>query len=169
MLLDVRPILYAPGKQLDFQFDMDLSDLEFYGRFPLRERVRVSGTVRNSADVLTLSLTACAILHTFCDRCGKPLAVKKEVPFSCILAREVRDENNDEIVLLRDGQTDVEELAREAVILNMDTRQLCSEDCKGLCPRCGADWNAGPCSCAKETDSRWAVLATLLHNSEDET
>lgn len=24
---------------------------------------------------------------------------------------------------------------------------LCREDCRGLCPRCGANLNAGPCTC----------------------
>ena len=31
MLFDVKPILHTPGKQLDFQFALDLSDLEFGG------------------------------------------------------------------------------------------------------------------------------------------
>ena len=73
-------------------------------------------------------------------------------------------EENDEIVLLENGQVDAGELAREAFILGMDTKTLCSEDCKGLCPRCGADLNVGPCSCKKEVDPRLAVLAKLLEN-----
>ncbi|MDY5613643.1 MAG: DUF177 domain-containing protein, partial [Dysosmobacter sp.] len=54
--------------------------------------------------------------------------------------------------------------ARTAFILEMDTKTLCSEDCKGLCPRCGADLNLGPCSCKKEVDPRLAALAKLLEN-----
>ena len=73
-------------------------------------------------------------------------------------------EDNDEIVLLEDGQVDAGELAREAFVLGMDTKTLCSEDCKGLCPRCGADLNLGPCSCKKDVDPRLAVLAKLLEN-----
>ena len=74
----------------------------------------------------------------------------------------------DEIVLLEDGEVDVGDLARTAFILGMDTKTLCSEDCKGLCPRCGADLNLGPCSCGKEADPRLAVLARLLENRENE-
>ena len=69
-----------------------------------------------------------------------------------------------DIVLLEAGRVDAGELARTAFILGMDTKTLCSEDCKGLCPRCGADLNLGPCSCKKETDPRLAVLAKLLEN-----
>ena len=62
------------------------------------------------------------------------------------------------------GKVDVEDLARTAFILGMDTKTLCSEDCKGLCARCGADLNLGPCSCKKEVDPRLAALAKLLEN-----
>ena len=47
-------------------------------------------------------------------------------------------------------------------MLNMDSRLLCREDCKGLCFRCGKDLNEGPCGCQAEADPRLAVLKTLL-------
>ena len=62
---------------------------------------------------------------------------------------------------------DLGDLARTAFILDMDTKTLCSEDCKGLCPRCGADLNQGPCSCKKkDVDPRLAVLAKLLEKGD---
>ena len=65
-----------------------------------------------------------------------------------------------------DGAVDAEEVARTAFILGMDSKFLCSEDCKGLCPTCGADLNLGPCGCRKEVDPRLAVLAQLLQQDE---
>ena len=103
---------------------------------------------------IPLSEASCIIAHLFAE-----LAL----PCSCC-----NREDNDEIVLLEDGEVDVGDLARTAFILGMDTKTLCSEDCKGLCPRCGADLNLGPCSCGKETDPRLAVLAKLLENRENE-
>ena len=162
MLLNVKPILHTPGKRLDFQFELDLSDMEFSGRYPISRPVAVSGEVRNTAGILELSLNARSTLDAVCDRCGKAFKQDKDVPFACMLAEELQNEENDEIVLLEDGMVDVGDLARTAFILDMDTKTLCSEDCKGLCPRCGADLNIGPCSCKKETDPRLAVLAKLL-------
>lgn len=164
MLFDVKPILHTPGKQLGFQFELDLSDVEFSGRYPISRPVAVSGAVRNTAGILELELSANTTLDAVCDRCGKAFLQEKEIPYSCMLAEELQNEDNDEIVLLEDGCVDVGELARTAFILGMDTKTLCSEDCKGLCPRCGADLNLGPCSCKKETDPRLAVLAKLLEN-----
>ena len=168
MLLNVKPILHTPGKRMDFQFSMDLSDLEFAGRYPVTQPVEVTGQVRNTADVLELELTARTTLDAVCDRCGKAFSQEKEVTYQCLLAEELQNEDNDEIVLLEDGQADVGDLARTAFILGMDSKTLCSEDCKGLCPRCGADLNLGPCSCKKEVDPRLAVLAKLLENDKKE-
>ena len=162
MRISVKPILNAPGKRLPFSFTMDLSDVEFSGRYPVQEPVLVEGTITNTADVLELKLTARTTLSSVCDRCAKEFRNPKEIPFSCLLAEELQDEENDEIVLLEQDEVDAGDLARTAFILGMDTKTLCSEDCKGLCPRCGADLNLGPCSCKKETDPRLAVLAKLL-------
>jgi uncharacterized protein len=41
-------------------------------------------------------------------------------------------------------------------------KPLCREDCRGLCPECGADWNAGDCACEKtKVDPRLEVLKGL--------
>ena len=164
MVIDVRPILHTPGRRLDFQFDLDLSGLEFDGRTPISRPVAVTGVIRNTAGLLELSLTAQTTLDAVCDRCGKEFPLEKEVTYCCMLAEELQNEDSDEIVLLEDGKANAGELARTAFILGMDSKTLCSEDCKGLCPRCGADLNLGPCSCKKEPDPRLAALASLLEN-----
>lgn len=165
MRFDVKPILNSPGRSLDFQFTLDLSDTELNGQYPAQEPVAVSGFVRNTAGLLQLFMTAETVLDAACDRCAKPIRLPKRVEFRCMLAEELEDEENDEIVLLEDGEVDVEDLARTAFILDMDAKFLCSEDCLGLCPRCGADLNLGPCGCKKETDPRLAALASLLENN----
>lgn len=164
--LDVRPILYAPGKSLSFRLTLDLSDLDFNGGRPVTRPVAVEGTVRNRAGVLTLDLSASSTLNACCDRCGKRFPLDVRADFGCTLAETLENDENDEIVLLRDGCVDVAELARSAFILNMDAKTLCSEDCKGLCPRCGANLNEGPCGCEPERDPRWAALAALLEPPE---
>lgn len=166
MRFNVKPILHTPGKSLPFRFTMDLSGSAFNGQYPAREPVEVSGAVRNTAGLLELELTATTVLDARCDRCARPIRIPVDIPFRCLLAEELEDEDNDEIVLLEDGEVDLDELARTAFILGIDTRFLCSEDCKGLCPRCGADLNQGPCSCKKETDPRLAALAALLKDKE---
>ena len=54
MRLDLRSIIHVPGASLPFQFELDLSGLDFYGEKPFAHPVRVSGAVRNMADALLL-------------------------------------------------------------------------------------------------------------------
>ena len=168
MRINVKSILNTPGASLPFSFSLDLSDMEFGGQYPVTDPVAVEGVVRNAADVLELTLTARTTLSAICDRCTKPFRKPMEVPFQCLLAEKLENGENDEIVLLENGEVDAGDLARTAFILGMDTKFLCSEECRGLCPRCGADLNLGPCGCKKETDPRLAVLAKLLEHSENE-
>jgi len=50
----------------------------------------------------------------------------------------------------------------EQLQLNVPMKPLCRADCRGLCPDCGADLNAGACSCAEtRADPRWGSLAAL--------
>ena len=46
-------------------------------------------------------------------------------------------------------EVDLTPLVYEETILALPTRALCGEDCRGLCPRCGANLNEGPCGCAR--------------------
>lgn len=61
-----------------------------------------------------------------------------------------------------DGETiNLEPLIREQFVLAVPFAPLCREDCKGLCPQCGTDWNTGTCSCEKPVDPRLAALKGL--------
>jgi DUF177 domain-containing protein len=52
-------------------------------------------------------------------------------------------------------------LVVEHTMLGLPTIPLCSEDCRGLCPRCGINRNVRACTCATETSSRSSGLAAL--------
>lgn len=167
MRLNLREILHVPGASLPFAFQMDLSDLDFYGERPVCEPVQVSGTVRNMADALVLEGTAETTLDLICDRCLKPFRQDMRVPVETLLAETLEDEENDEILLLDNGEVDLDEVFTTALVLAMDSKHVCSEDCKGLCATCGADLNEGPCGCKPEIDPRFAALAQLLDKENE--
>jgi uncharacterized protein len=62
---------------------------------------------------------------------------------------------------LHDDIVDLEPLARDAVLLELPLAPLCTDACRGLCPRCGADLNAGDCGCPTDVDPRWSALDRL--------
>lgn len=168
MRLDLRHIIHIPGAHEDFAYELDLSEVKSFGEKPFARPVQVSGTVRNMAGALELTGKARTVLDTQCDRCLKPLALEMEVPVETLLAEELADEESDEIVLLENGQVDLDEIFATACILALEPKHLCKEDCKGLCPTCGADLNRGPCGCKKELDPRLAVLAKLLDKKDSQ-
>ena len=63
----------------------------------------------------------------------------------------------------RADEIDLRAAVREQWLLTVPGFLLCREDCRGLCPTCGADLNVGDCACPPEVtvDSRWDALRSL--------
>ncbi len=63
------------------------------------------------------------------------------------------------------GKVDIAPRIRDEVILLLPTHPLCVPECKGLCPKCGANLNHGNCEhvapATPKIDPRWAKLAEL--------
>ena len=165
MRLNLKDIIHAPGKSKSFDFQLDYEQLDISDESPAVEPIRVSGAVRNVADALVLEGEAVTTLSLVCDRCLKPFEREMEVTLDTLLATEVESEDSD-IVLLDNDEIDLDELVREAFILDMDTKHLCSDNCKGLCSGCGVDLNHEECRCKPEVDPRLASLAKLLEDKD---
>jgi len=90
-----------------------------------------------------------------CFRCLKGFERMVETPFEFYADRsgtgrryEEQELERDHYMGFHDGRRlDLTELAREALLIELPIAPHCREDCKGLCPRCGADLNDGPCAC----------------------
>ena len=130
------------------------------------QQVRLRGEIKTEVELL-------------CDRCAAPerraLAVEFDTSFIPLEVEAVKAENvelqaEDLLLSAYEGDAvDLDELVREQILLALPTRHLCREDCKGLCQKCGADLNAGDCSCGRgEVDPRWAALADLKKGSNGE-
>ncbi len=60
-------------------------------------------------------------------------------------------------------RANIVEVVRQAVLLEIDMMPLCSDDCRGLCVRCGRNLNEGDCGCSgDEIDERWAALKDFM-------
>lgn len=138
----------------------------------LRGAAQVGGRASRKGGEVWLSGNIRATVEAVCDRCLRPVGLPLELDFresfmplaaAAGPKEETELQDEDLFVSVYEGdEIDVDELVREQVLLALPTRFVCREDCKGLCPQCGADLNAGPCSCpTKEIDPRWAALASL--------
>ena len=164
MLLGLSKIIDCPGASIPFSVSVDLSDLCYGVSYPVTEPVLASGTVRNTAGVLMMDGELSTTIHGICDRCASPFDREIHFPINVVLVTELADEENeDEWVFPLEGDSaDLDDIVRTVFVLNLDSKLLCKESCKGLCHRCGKNLNDGPCSCQKELDPRFAALKQLL-------
>ena len=164
MLLGLSKIIDCPGASVPFSTSIDLSDLQYGTCYPVSESVDAEGIVRNTAGVLMMTGMVRTCIHGICDRCAAPFDRQVEIPINVVLVTELADEDNeDEWVFPLEGDSaDLEDIVRTVFVLNMDSKLLCKEDCKGMCCRCGTNLNEAACNCQKELDPRFAALKQLL-------
>jgi len=90
-----------------------------------------------------------------------------EIQFKPALAESEREETELEeedldIVYIKGSEIDLFDLIREQVFLSLPIKPVCSSECLGLCPQCGANLNREKCGCGVETvDPRFAVLKKI--------
>jgi uncharacterized protein len=90
------------------------------------------------------------------DLIFRPVGADSDAPERSITAPET------EIGYYQRDSLALEDVLREQVLLSLPARTLCKPDCKGLCPRCGANRNLQPCSCETgPSDARWEALGGL--------
>ncbi len=160
--LDLSPILHCPEGKVKTSFTLDLSNLDFFGEKPIQNPVTIDATVENHGGALVLQGQASSLLQLCCDRCGESISTTKNVPLDSLVAQTLEDQEHDEILLLEGTYLPLGEIATTAFILAMDTKTLCSDQCKGLCPRCGVNLNQKDCTCPQENTSPFVALASLL-------
>ena len=100
-----------------------------------------------------------------CRRCLKEVEVFVDEDAHFIFSSEGEDAADDPDVYSFDPLAvtlDLRPAVREAWLLAAPAYALCREDCKGLCPNCGIDWNNGTCDCVPATtESRWDALRAI--------
>lgn len=140
--------------------DIELSDEEFSFPDPVTAEIRfelAGSEVRASGRAETVVVGRCV-------RClgeaRTPLQGRMEVLFEHnpdLLKPDMQNlGGEDGSVAYYDGDAvcaDAE--MREALLLELPPLPLCREDCRGLCPKCGADLNVGPCGCPPDEEGGW--------------
>jgi uncharacterized protein len=132
--------------------------------------IKVTGRASRKGEEVRLRGQIKTEVELSCDRCLAPRDTPMEVEFdTSFIPQAAASAETDNVELLPEhlavatyegDSVDLDELVREQIVLALPTRHLCREDCKGLCPTCGADLNAETCSCdTKEVDPRWSALA----------
>src|SRR5919199_2128329 len=156
----VADLLHRPGARRRVQQSAVLDSLRVVGStVPARSEVHVDATLEWVTDGLLATGVATGPFEAECRRWLTVVHGEVEAKFQELFEFEARE---GESYPIKGDRIDLAPLAREALLLELPLAPLCREACLGLCPRCGADLNAGPCQCAvDDRDPRWAVLDAL--------
>lgn len=112
-----------------------------------------------------------ALLKLQCARCLKEfehkVTSKLDIVYTLTPERDVKErelaKEDVGVSYLSGDEIDINAVLVEQLSLDMPMQTVCTIDCKGLCPKCGADLNQGKCGCPVEghMDTRFAKLKEL--------
>jgi uncharacterized protein len=172
MKIDIRQIQNEPKV---FHLSETAQELEIAvdgAKFPFPIEVEFTGMLSGDEIICQADITAEVELE--CGRCleifNLPMYSHVQFVVQQLDAPDDIVNEDDDFEIISKSQADLEigQRVREVVILGMPLKPLCSEDCKGLCPMCGANLNEAPCDCVPDkTDERWDVLKNLFNDQTD--
>lgn len=169
MIIDLGQMEEA-SRPFELSVSADELDLD-NPTFHLTGDVRASGEIRKGSAQVDVNGSISAPAEIDCARCLEPIARDLTFDFAASFVapenfsadkeREVSAEDLD-VDILESDQIDLKQLVREQIVLNFPEQVFCGPDCKGLCPKCGANRNLIDCNCdLDEIDPRWAALKNL--------
>lgn len=173
-IADVSKIYNGETDKIDFDFefvcDEDTGDLEFL------QPVKVSGQIYEMAkgkyeaeSYVCLKISVSGTYTCLCARCAKELTKTFNINADYSVTRSDSTDRED-YVAAPEGLLDVGEIARSLFYLELPSKVLCSDNCRGLCPVCGCDLNSETCSCKQEKmgANKLSGLKALLDSCDDE-
>ena len=153
MQLDVSQILRNQGEILNFDHEIVLENKEFKSqRIEFKEPVKAKGTVKNVGGVLVLEMEVSGSFSSVCDRCLKEITGTIKFSEEQSYVKSESEEKGEDALVITDKKIDLYDLTVKGVFANLPSKNLCSDDCKGICHKCGADLNLEECKCKEEDD-----------------
>jgi uncharacterized protein len=138
---------------------------------PVREGVRVTGRLSSAGSGrYYFSGHLSGVTQQECRRCLVAVESEVDADVHVLFAEPGGEDEDDPDVYPLEGARgdliDLRQAVREQWLLEVPAFSVCRPDCRGLCPKCGADLNAGACGCAPDIDDRWDALRKIRDASE---
>ena len=143
--------------------------------FRVAAPVTLAFDIYKDKDQFRLIGTVQTTLELPCSRCLEAFTWPVDSSFDLRYQPHARNTGEGEREIEEDDLTtafyendtiDLGQLMREQLYLALPMKPLCGDDCKGLCPTCGSNWNKGTCDCSNQSeDPRLAALKALRRDS----
>lgn len=122
--------------------------------------VEVTGHAAKVRQTVSLRVKVKTAMDMECSRCLEPVTAPVVAEFTCTFVPAgskigegdpSRLDEDLDVGYYQDDIIDLEPQVLEQVVLQVPFKPLCREDCKGLCPHCGANLNTDACQCERGT------------------
>ena len=150
--------------ELSEELDLSVEAVEF----PEPIEVEISGS--KTGDELIFQGTVSTKVEAECARCMEnfesEVSSKLQFVIQLLEISHPQDSDDDDFVILPKTiqEYDISQRVREAILLELPLKPLCSETCLGLCPMCGVNLNDSNCDCTPDkSDERWDSLKQLFN------
>lgn len=146
MKINLKQLFNIVGESKKFEYSIEANELSDIKGYDFSSPVEINGRIFNKAGIVYLEYSIDFSLLITCDRCLKELV--RTYHFDCdhIVVPSVSDDNYEYIVA--DSESiELNEIAVTDLLLQLPTKNLCKDDCKGLCMICGCDLNESECNC----------------------
>ncbi|MCR5321796.1 MAG: DUF177 domain-containing protein [Lachnospiraceae bacterium] len=170
MRISLSEILNLNGSTKGFEIPVEMDLFAYDGSeysFISKEPVMIKLNKVSPNTLRFLAQTHC-VLSAVCSRCLEPV----ELPFDInvddelIIAdngRACTRDDDEKLSYVEDYELDVDNFIKEELMIRFPLKVLCSEECKGICPKCGANLNKGECGCDRTVlDPRMAKIRDLF-------
>lgn len=149
--------------------ETEMQDLDIRGRkIKFFEPIKYDGEIFRIEGEKLLYLSIAYSYNEACGRCLESFANKEEIDLRAKLVDKadkdiVDDDEYEDIIYYIGDEIDLQEYIINTVILSLPMKPLCSEECKGLCPKCGANHNQTKCDCViEDIDPRFQKLKNFF-------
>lgn len=174
MRIDLSELLSVADKELDVQADIEMQrfvsrmcDYEIIDKKPLFISLRNTG---KKAFSLETNIVLSVLIP--CGRCLED--VKYDMNITINKDIDMNESENDKAQILeyqtyiQDNCLDVEKMVYNEILVHLPMKVLCSENCKGICNRCGANLNSQTCNCdTTELDPRMSKIRDIFNNFKE--
>lgn len=128
--------------------------------------LNVKGTYVYDGKAFTVSGRAEAEINANCARCTKAFAEPLSFSFSERFVKGEDDLSDDETYPYTGEELEIGKAVLDNLFLELPIASVCREDCRGLCPVCGADLNVTTCQCI-QTEASWkSILRDAISDEE---
>lgn len=149
MKIDIADAVRNTGEEFTTEYNGAFPEIEFLGeRYEFPDGVHVTAGWRYDGEGIIVTGRFQSQTPVICARCLE--GFKYTIGFK--FAEYYKKQPEEGVYAYQDEIIDLTQMLEDNVVVNLPTKLLCRDECKGLCTHCGTDLNLGRCNCVPQAD-----------------